>query len=695
MSSFKNKRPHGTDIDTIEDTIDVPLPDATPGFSVLGTESNAKRARTDADVEADIIFEQVNGIPPLDHAADVVDLDDSFVAGGKGSAKTYSERWVQHIEELKAFRAEFGHCRVSSKDHNWKSLFQWSSHIRFLRKKLNAGHVVSNLTTERIDELDALDFVWEIRSSPSHKAHAVVDEESLPPNAARPPNHVHDAFVDIHENFDDQIEALKTFKVQHGHCGVRFHLDKNLHLWSEKIRQTYKNQQSGVASSSASLSPDQIQRLNEVGFIWSMGRSKSFEERVAELKAYKEKHGHCNIVKQDMQKLYAWTQSIRKAYGERLAGKTPSMELTDDMIAELESIGFEWNLGRANLFAKNLEKLKEFKNQHGDCKVTNTDSSKLLYAWCLKLRKWKDSNDPLERLSAYQIRELDKLGFEWNNTRKSEVFYFDAWFDELKSYAEKHGHCNVTEKDDRRLYSWCYKIRSSYIRGKEGRSSSLVLTEDQIRKLTDIGFDFSAINRDKTFEDRLQELAYFKEEYGHCRVPQKINKSLQTWCARIRRDYSLPPEERTHLDSDKIKRLEDVGFEWVNVNPLNKPTANKKFSERVADLRAFKDKYGHCTVQQKQDKSLQQWCAKIRREYKTIQEGGNPLTLFPEGIQELEELGFDWIGPSTGNPGMKRNTAPRVVHTETSAMNSSDTTDIDRTAVLHAAVEHIEEKVEI
>lgn len=100
-------------------------------------------------------------------------------------------------------------------------------------------------------------------------------------------------------------------------------------------------------------------------------------------------------------------------------------------------------------------------------------------------------------------------------------------------------------------------------------------------------------------------------------------------------------------------------------------------------------------VQQKQDKSLQQWCAKIRREYKTIQEGGNPITLYPEGIREMEELGFDWIGPSTGNPGMKRNTGPRAVPTGISKMESSDLTDNDHSAVLHAAVEHLEEHVEL
>lgn len=692
----------------------------------------SKRARSEMDVvaEAESILEQVHDLPPLEHVADNTNtilhgegipnheenqgqedantntdqnVMESFAPNDKGTnsqSKSYAERWEQHVAELKRFRDEYGHCRVSSKDHDWKTLFQWTSHIRFLRKKLIAGQVVSNLTAERIEELDSLGFVWEIRPGGGNNKGSA-DDISISSSTPRSnTKKATEGVLDIHQNFDEYVNALNNFKAEYGHCGVRFHLDKKLYQWCEKVRQTYKNQESGIILDST-LSQTQIDRLNDVGFIWNMGRSKSFQERLAELKAYKAKHGHCNVSKHDMQKLYTWTQAIRKAYADKSQGKSPLMELTDDMIETLESIGFQWNLGRANWFEKNLEKLREYKNKHGDCKVTNTDSAKFLYAWCLKLRKWKDSPNPLERLSSYQIKQLDNLGFEWNNARKSEQFCFDNGFNALQEYKEKHGHCNVAEKDDRRLYSWCYKIRNTMTRVRDGKYPSLSLTEEQVQKLSDLGFDFSAVNRDKTFDDRIKDLIAFKEEYGHCRVPQKINKSLQTWCAKVRKDHDLPPHERTILNEERIKQLEDLGFEWTNVNPLNKPTSNKKFDERVADLRAFKAKYGHCTVQQKQDKSLQQWCAKIRREYKNIQEGKKSLVLFPEGIRELEELGFDWVGPSTGNPGMKRGALLRTGAlgnpNETTAppLPLPDVPDFDRTSVLHAAVEQVKNDMDI
>jgi hypothetical protein len=708
-------------LDELTDNTSQPLGDTAPtvnhdhGDTLEQQDDEAKRARTNMDevAEAEIILAQVHALPPLEHnhegtgtegiTATITDQNmmEPVTPNDKATSaqsKSYAERWEHHIAELKRFRDEFGHCRVSSKDHNWKALFQWTSHIRFLRKKLLSGQVVSNLTPDRIEELDSLGFVWEIRPGGSNKGSAL-DDVSISSATPRSAKKSVDAILDVHQNFDEYVHALQSFKAEFGHCGVRFHLDRKLYQWCEKVRQIYKNQECGL-NLSTTLSQAQIDRLNEIGFIWNMGRSKSFQERFAELKVYKAKYGHCNVSKQDMQKLYTWTQAIRKAYSEKAQGKTPSMELTDEMIEALESIGFQWNLGRANWFEKNLEKLKEYKNQHGDCKVTNTDSAKFLYAWCLKLRKWKDSPDPLERLSSYQVQELDKLGFEWNNVRKSEPFSFDNGFNALKEYKEKHGHCNVAEKDDRRLYSWCYKVRNTVTRVRDGKYPSLSLTEDQVQKLSDIGFDFSAVNRDKTFDDRVKELVSFKEEYGHCRVPQKVNKSLQTWCAKVRKDYDLHPDERRILNEERIKQLEDIGFEWTNVNPLNKPTSNKKFDERVSDLRAFKAKYGHCTVQQKQDKSLQQWCAKIRREYKNIQEGNKSLLLSADGIRELEELSFDWVGPSTGNPGLKRGASSRL---EASAQSTgavaplplADVPDFDRTAVLHAAVEQLKEEVEI
>jgi len=47
----------------------------------------------------------------------------------------------------------------------------------------------------------------------------------------------------------------------------------------------------------------------------------------------------------------------------------------------------------------------------------------------------------------------------------------------------------------------------------------------------------SLINQHGTFEDRYFQLEAFKEEFGHCNVPQKYSKdgkSLAKWCSSMR-----------------------------------------------------------------------------------------------------------------------------------------------------------------
>ena len=62
-----------------------------------------------------------------------------------------------------------------------------------------------------------------------------------------------------------------------------------------------------------------------------------FSERVAALKAYKKKHGHINVVQSDDASLRQWMKNIRHRYAKG-KGRT----LTEDRIASLNALGFDW-----------------------------------------------------------------------------------------------------------------------------------------------------------------------------------------------------------------------------------------------------------------------------------------------------------------------------------------------------------------
>jgi hypothetical protein len=61
-----------------------------------------------------------------------------------------------------------------------------------------------------------------------------------------------------------------------------------------------------------------------------------FNDRIEDLKAYKEKHGHLCVREKDDQSLYIWCRNIRCA-----RRGTGTMKLTADGIAALDAIGYD------------------------------------------------------------------------------------------------------------------------------------------------------------------------------------------------------------------------------------------------------------------------------------------------------------------------------------------------------------------
>ena len=58
----------------------------------------------------------------------------------------------------------------------------------------------------------------------------------------------------------------------------------------------------------------------------------------------------------------------------------------------------------------------------------------------------------------------------------------------------------------------------------------------------------------------------FKEEFGHCNVPQKCtyNLSLGSWCNKLRAAYNKIQKgmkANDNLSQDKIECLEEIGFQ--------------------------------------------------------------------------------------------------------------------------------------
>ena len=86
---------------------------------------------------------------------------------------------------------------------------------------------------------------------------------------------------------------------------------------------------------------------------------------------------------------------------------------------------------------------------------------------------------------------------------------------------------------------------------------------------------------DQAWEDQFKNLRAYQMQFGHCRVPAryKADQKLGRWVMTQRRQFTLLMQGfPSALTTDRIKRLENLGFTW-SVRPEPVTTWNSKFQE--------------------------------------------------------------------------------------------------------------------
>ena len=137
------------------------------------------------------------------------------------------------------------------------------------------------------------------------------------------------------------------------------------------------------------------------------------------------------------------------------------------------------------------------------------------------------------------------------------------------------------------------------------------------------------------------ELLEFKEEHGHCLVPNAYlqNPQLGAWVSMQRRQYAnFRSGEPSVMTSDRIKLLEKVGFEWVS-----KETAQGTWGAKFEELKTFKQQFGHCLVpiDWKENPQLGEWVVMQQEAYK-MKRNNNVDAISDENITKLNSIGFQW-----------------------------------------------------
>jgi len=226
-----------------------------------------------------------------------------------------------------------------------------------------------------------------------------------------------------------------------------------------------------------------------------------------------------------------------------------------------------------------------------------------------------------------------------NSTQQLNTFFYKG--NQLLRFKEEFGHCNVPNRyaGNPSLGKWCSEMRKAYKKIQKGMKTNSNLSQDRIKRLEEIGFQWVLIDYDKTFEKRCRKLVAVNEEFGHCNVPCKYagNPSLGNWRHSMRNAYTkIQKGMKTNLSKGRIEHLEGIGFQWkVNVT----------FEECCRELIAFKEEFRHCNVPSKYagNPSLGHWYSGIRTANKNIQKRmKTSYNLSLNRIKRLEEIGFQW-----------------------------------------------------
>lgn len=150
----------------------------------------------------------------------------------------HEEKWELRYKELLRFHSEFGHSAVPHTYHRNPQLARWVKRQR-RQYKLRRDDRTSTMTSERLELLDTIGFVW-----------------------------------DSHEiNWTEKLRSLGLYREKYGHCNVPSNSsDKKLATWVKCQRRQYKLYWDGKPSA---MSPERILQLEKVGFEWEIRTAAS------------------------------------------------------------------------------------------------------------------------------------------------------------------------------------------------------------------------------------------------------------------------------------------------------------------------------------------------------------------------------------------------------------------------------------
>eukprot|EP00586_Coscinodiscus_wailesii_P003168 CAMPEP_0172489756 /NCGR_PEP_ID=MMETSP1066-20121228/19962_1 /TAXON_ID=671091 /ORGANISM="Coscinodiscus wailesii, Strain CCMP2513" /LENGTH=862 /DNA_ID=CAMNT_0013257847 /DNA_START=239 /DNA_END=2827 /DNA_ORIENTATION=+ len=585
--------------------------------------------------------------------------------------RSSTKQWTDQLKVLQKFMSQEGHCDLPQIYNKNPKLASWIKTQRYQYERL-MNDEESTMTDERIQALENIGFEWSeaLQSRFTPRRSKKQDSRS--------------------KRWMQRLEELKDFKSREGHCNVPQRYDDNpcLGTWVNTQRRQFRRFMNREESP---MTRQRIEALERIGFEWRLDRFERWLVHYEELQGFKAKEGHCNVPEHsnEWESLGRWVAEQRRQY--KLYKDGYPSPLSDERIAALQIIGFEWSTPQRvrselynDMWMKQYKRLQDYKSREGHCNVPQgykKDPS--LGKWVKSQRQFykqlKDGSS--SRMTHDRVEALERLGFEWSRAeslnRVTSGEKPDAsnkvWmkqYEKLQDFKSREGHCNISQYGiaDPYLSKWVKTQRHMYKLMMEGKSSGL--TERRIEALKKLGFEWSRGDNlcrnepdtkpnmyRKVWMKQYKKLKKFKSQEGHCNVPKHYSQdqSLGLWVSTQRNEYrKLMKNQESCMTEERIEALEKIDFVWSLTN-------EKEWMTHYEELKEFMSKRGNSDIGDlfKKNKLLGDW-VKIQMQQYSLFKQGKPSCMSDKKKELLEEIACEWIrskNPS-GNASQKSESAP-------------------------------------
>lgn len=523
------------------------------------------------------------------------------------------EIWKESYAKLEEYFNKNGNSNVPARYEEDKSLGTWvvTQRVKYDNEKL---------ADWQIDLLEKINFDWD----PKNK-------------------------------FEEYFAELINFKKEYGHLRVPTQGEdkyKALGRWVNKLRVVYNAGEVDikgdlVAPKKGRIRSAHLQRLNDIGFVWKVGRG-DWNTRFKELQTYFRINGNSNVSQPEDMSLYYWCYRIKK---------NPK-SLSKERLDKLKTINFDFSHKAAEdkvllTWSERIEQLNEYFDKNGNYNIPK-DSAK--YKTLVNWLRHQRSKQLKNKLTPEQLSFFEEINFSLEEYfSNEESFSWNENLLRLKKLKEDTGSFYIAsnDKDYGTVLNWLRYQKSQFKQG--------LLPNDKIDKLLEIGYSFDISYRgkkgrrgistndepDKNWLNRYEDLKQYYEANGTFLIPQK-SKELQSLSSWVRyqksqfRNGSLGLPKTSLLD--KINFPFNESFRGKTLNSVKRESESATASEKLPnwdikfeELKNYYETNGTFRIPS-DDNSLQPLASWVRYQRLLYKEG----KLDDEKIERLTDIGYSF-----------------------------------------------------